>query len=145
MYWDPRFPRLLDDSTLRRMYADRTLPVVLGDVSCDIGGGIEWTVMATQNDEPAFVYDPATREATVGVTGEGVAIMAVDNLPCALPRDASFDFSRALAPYIRPFFAARYADGVGGLPTALQNAVVVAGGSLTPRHEGLARFLGAVT
>ncbi len=141
IYWDARFPRILDDSTLRRMYADGTLPPVLGDVSCDIDGGIEWTVMATQNDEPAFVYDPATRKATVGVTGEGVAIMSVDNLPCALPRDASFDFSRALIPYVRTFYEATYSDGVAGLPLALQNAVVVAGGKLTPRHQGLARFL----
>jgi alpha-aminoadipic semialdehyde synthase len=143
LYWDARFPRLLDDSTLRRMHGDKTLPVALGDVACDIDGGIEWTVMATQNDEPAFVYDPATRKATVGVEGDGVAIMSVDNLPCALPRDASFDFSRALIPFIRAFYEARYDGGVGGLPPALQNAVVVAGGKLTPRHEGLAKFLPA--
>lgn len=142
-YWDARFPRLLDDSTLRRMYANGTLPAALGDVACDIDGGIEWTVMATQNDEPAFVYDPATRRATVGVAGEGVAIMSVDNLPCALPRDASFDFSRALVPFIRSFFEARYEGGVGGLSPALQNAVVVAAGKLTPRHQGLAKFLPA--
>jgi len=141
LYWDARFPRLLDDSTLRRMYRDRTLPVALGDVACDIDGGIEWTVMATQNDEPAFVYDPATGKATVGVTGEGVAIMSVDNLPCALPRDASFDFSRALVPFIRSFFGTRYEHGIGALPAALQSAVVVAAGKLTPRHQGLSRFL----
>lgn len=144
LYWDARFPRLLDDSTLRRMFHDRTLPVALGDVACDIDGGIEWTVMATQNDEPAFVYDPATRRATVGVTGEGAAIMSVDNLPCALPRDASFDFSRALVPFIRAFYEARYEGGVGGLSPALQNAVVVAAGKLTPRHQGLEKFLPAV-
>jgi hypothetical protein len=60
LYWDERFPRILDASTLKRMYANGTLPPVLGDVACDIDGGIEWTVMATQNDAPAFVYDPAT-------------------------------------------------------------------------------------
>ncbi len=141
LYWDARFPRLLDDSTLRRMHANGTLPTVLGDVACDIDGGIEWTVLATQNDEPAFVYDPATRAATVGVNGDGVAIMAVDNLPCALPRDASLDFSRALIPFVRTFFGARFHAGVDELPAALQHAVVVAGGALTPRHQGLARFL----
>lgn len=141
LYWDARFPRLLDDSTLRRMHENGTLPTALGDVACDIDGGIEWSVMATQNDQPAFVYDPATRQATVGVEGPGAAIMAVDNLPCALPRDASLDFSRALAPFIRAFFLARYEGGVGALPPALQNAVVVAAGKLTPRHQGLARFL----
>lgn len=141
LYWDERFPRLLDDSTLRRMYANKTLPPVLGDVACDIRGGIEWTVMATENDAPTFIYDPAKGTATVGVEGEGVAIMSVDNLPTALPRDASVDFSKALIPYVRAFFRANLNEGVGSLPTALQNAVVVAGGKLGPRHQGLARFL----
>jgi hypothetical protein len=67
--------------------------------------------------------------------------MSVDNLPTALPRDASVDFSQALRPYVRTFFESDLRHGVGGLSPALQNAVVVAGGRLTPRHQGLARFL----
>jgi alpha-aminoadipic semialdehyde synthase len=141
LYWDERFPRILDDSTARRLWASGVLPPVIGDVACDIRGGVEWTVMATENDAPAFVYDPSTGAATVGVEGRGVAIMAVDNLPTALPRDASVDFSRALMPYVRTFFEADLREGVEGLPPALQNAVVVAGGRLTPRHQGLSRFL----
>jgi hypothetical protein len=140
-YWDERFPRVLDDSTLRRMYANGTLPEVLGDVACDIDGGIEWTVMATQNDEPTFVYNPKTKGAKVGVDGEGVAIMSVDNLPTALPRDASVDFSKALIKVIRPFFKANLRDGLGALTPAQQNAVVVAAGKLGPKHTGLQRFL----
>ncbi len=141
LYWDERFPRILDDGTARRMYAQETLPPVIGDVACDIRGGIEWTLIATENDAPTFVYDPATGAGTVGVEGRGVAIMSVDNLPTALPRDASVDFSRALIPYVRSFFGADLRDGVASLPAALQNAVVVAGGRLSPRHQGLARFL----
>jgi saccharopine dehydrogenase (NAD+, L-lysine forming) len=140
-YWDERFPRVLDDSTLRRMYANGTLPEVLGDVACDIDGGIEWTVMATQNDEPTFVYNPKTKGAKVGIDGEGVAIMSVDNLPTALPRDASVDFSKALIKVIRPFFKANLRDGLGALTPAQQNAVVVAAGKLGPKHTGLQRFL----
>ena len=140
-YWDERFPRVLDDSTLRRMYANGTLPEVLGDVACDIDGGIEWTVMATQNDEPTFVYNPKTKGAKVGVDGEGVAIMSVDNLPTALPRDASVDFSKALIKVIRPFFKANLRDGLDALSPAQQNAVVVAAGKLGPKHTGLQRFL----
>ncbi len=144
LYWDQRFPRLLDDSTLWRMYRNKTLPTVLGDVACDIRGGIEWTGLATQNDDPAFVYDPTEERASVGVGGDGVAIMSVDNLPTALPRDASVDFSRALAPFMRAFFGASFANGsVADLPLALRTAVVVACGHLTPRHADLARFIGS--
>jgi alanine dehydrogenase len=123
------------------MYANGTLPEVLGDVACDIDGGIEWTVMATQNDEPTFVYNPKTKGAKVGVDGDGVAIMSVDNLPTALPRDASVDFSKALIKVIRPFFKANLRDGLGALTPAQQNAVVVAAGKLGPKHTGLQRFL----
>jgi saccharopine dehydrogenase (NAD+, L-lysine forming) len=141
LYWDERFPRLLDDSTLRRMFAQETISPVIGDIACDIKGGVEWTVLATQNDEPSFVYDPVTNTHKLGVEGRGVAIMSVDNLPTALPRDASVDFSKALHPYVRTFFNARLGSGVGELPAALQSAVVVAGGRLTPKHQGLSRFL----
>ncbi len=141
VYWDERFPRLLDDSTSRWMFMHETLPTVIGDIACDIKGGVEWTVMATQNDAPAFVYDPVTSSYKVGVEGRGVAIMSVDNLPTALPRDASVDFSKSLISYVRTFFNANLSGGVGELPAALQSSVVVAGGRLTPKHQGLARFL----
>lgn len=140
-YWDERFPRVLDASTLSRMYANGTLPPVIGDVACDIDGGVEWTVMATQNDEPTFIFNPATRHGHVGITGDGVAIMSVDNLPTALPRDASVDFSKALIKVIRPFFRADLKGGLDALTPAQQNAVVVAAGQLGPKHQGLARFL----
>jgi alpha-aminoadipic semialdehyde synthase len=141
-YWDARFPRLLDASALRRAFADGTIPLVLGDIACDIGGGIEWTVRATDNDAPAFVYDPHDGSARIGVLGAGVAVMAVDNLPCALSREASEEFSRALLPFVRPIFLARLERGpLDALPAALQSAVIVAAGRLTPRHAKLAAHL----
>lgn len=141
LYWDERFPRLLDDATARRLYRANALPPVIGDVACDLRGGVEWTVMATSNESPAFVYDPATQRPTLGVEGPGVAIMSVDNLPTALPRDASGDFSRAVSPYVRTFFRSGLTEGLNDIPTSLRPAVIVAGGHLTPRHQGLARYL----
>lgn len=140
-YWDERFPRVLDASTLSRMFANGTLPPVIGDVACDIDGGVEWTVMATQNDEPTFIYDPEKKTATVGVAGDGVAIMSVDNLPTALPRDASVDFSKALIQVVRPYFRADLTGALDALTPAQQNALVVAAGKLGPNHQGLQRFL----
>lgn len=141
LYWDERFPRFLDESTARRAWANGTLPTVIGDVACDLRGGIEWTVLATENDSPAFVYDPSTGRATIGVDGDGVAIMSVDNLPTALPRDASVDFSKALVPYVRTFFDRAPGAALETLPKSLQTAVVVSSGALTERHKGLAKYL----
>jgi alpha-aminoadipic semialdehyde synthase len=138
-YWDAPFPRVLDASAARRMLDNGTLPWVLADLACDLRGGIEWTVRTTESDAPAFVFDPKRERATVGLQGDGVAIVAVDNLPCALPRDASADFSRALAPFVRTFFRADAgAPGAGGLPPALHTAVVAARGALTDAHRHLA-------
>ena len=86
-------------------------------------------------------FAQAVADPWQAAAGEGVAIMSVDNLPTALPRDASVDFSKALIKVIRPFFKANLRDGLGALTPAQQNAVVVAAGKLGPKHTGLQRFL----
>ena len=63
-YWDERFPRVLDDSTLRRMYANGTLPEVLGDVACDIDGGIESDLRSLKEGLP---FDGIMRGFPIGV------------------------------------------------------------------------------
>ena len=97
IYWDARYPRLISKAYLRELFGGGKPRLrVIGDISCDIEGSIECTVRATEPDEPVFVYNPHTGEATDGYQGDGVVVMAVDILPSELPRDASDDFSRVL-------------------------------------------------
>ena len=42
----------------------RSRPLLMvADVSCDIGGSVEFLLQSTTLDQPFFVYDPLTRKA----------------------------------------------------------------------------------
>lgn len=140
--WQPEAPRLLDVAELAKL-ADRGRLVLVADLSCDIEGGIEATVRATTSDDPVFVYDPATRAAQPGFEGPGVAVLAVDNLPCEFPRDASESFSAALVGFVGPLAAADFRAPFEGLelPDELRSAVVAHRGQLAPRFAHLAEAL----
>lgn len=135
MYWDERAPRLVSRQDL---FAAGRLQMI-ADLSCDIDGGVEATVRSTTPDDPVFVYDPATGSAPSGFKGPGVAVLAVDHLPCELPLDASRSFSDALEPWIAQV-AAFVADGVE-LPPAWQRALIADRGGLTPPHTWLQEYL----
>ncbi len=92
-FWQPGGPMIVDreqlQDPLRRVE-------VIADISCDIGQPVASTVRASTIAEPIYGYDPSTgTECAVGQAGS-VAVMAVDNLPCELPRDASTAFGRDL-------------------------------------------------
>lgn len=92
-FWRPGGPMIVDreqlQDPLRRVE-------VIADISCDIGQPVASTVRASTIAEPFYGYDPSTgTECAVGQAGS-VAVMAVDNLPCELPRDASTAFGRDL-------------------------------------------------
>ncbi|HOX25013.1 MAG TPA: hypothetical protein PLL30_04535 [Candidatus Krumholzibacteria bacterium] len=142
-YWTARYPRLVTRQWARENRDPRLQAI--GDISCDIEGGIELTLEATLPDEPSFTYDPDTDSITLGVSGGGPAIMAVDNLPCELSREASEYFSKVLrsrVPLIaRCDWSADYADL--DLPPELKTAVITHRGELTPPYRYLERYLGA--
>ena len=103
IYWDERYPKLITREYLQQAWGAKQKPRlrVIGDVTCDIRGALESTVKATTPDKPAYVYDPATdREDDSAWTGPGPLVLAVDNLPCELPRDASESFSSALRGFV---------------------------------------------
>jgi alpha-aminoadipic semialdehyde synthase len=117
---------------------------VIGDISCDLRGSIEANVRITTPGDPIYVYDVGSGEAVSGVAGRGPVILAVDNLPCELPVDASQHFGDALLRFLpalarcdwsRPFDAL-------SLPDEIRRAVIVHRGRLTPRFAYLAELLG---
>jgi alpha-aminoadipic semialdehyde synthase len=75
-----------------------------------------------------------------GHTGQGIVVLAIDNLPCELPRDSSTFFSHQLAPLLPDVLRADYSQPLerSGLPSILQKAVIVYNGSLTESY----RYLG---
>ncbi len=135
MYWDERAPRLVSRDELREPGQLQ----MIADLSCDIDGGVQATVRSTTPDDPIYVYDPESGQAVSGFTGPGVAVLAVDHLPCELPLDASRSFSDALEPWIPAL--ARFAQSREPLPAPWRDAVIVDAGELTPAHAHLVRAL----
>jgi alpha-aminoadipic semialdehyde synthase len=145
IYWDERYPRLVTKDWARESYtAGQSARLqVIGDISCDIEGSIELTVRTTTPDAPGFVYDPATDTAREGVVGAGPVVMAVDNLPCELPREASDHFSRVLREMVPDLARADWTADFAELPLppSLKRAVIVHKGRLTPPYTYLQQHL----
>lgn len=75
---------------------------VVADISCDIDGPVACTLRASTIDEPFYGYDPRTEAECEATDPAGITVMAVDNLPCELPRDASEGFGRDLMEHVIP-------------------------------------------
>lgn len=142
IYWEPRYPRLVTKAGLKALFSRRDAPRlrVIGDITCDIEGAIECTLRATTPQQPVFVYDPFEDRITPGVQGTGPVVLAIDNLPCELPKDASMAFSQGLKDYLPvlaradltvPFERVK-------LPPSLKRAMIVYRGNLTPGYQYLA-------
>lgn len=145
IYWDTRYPRLLTKAWLRKHSAGGERPKlqVVGDISCDINGSIECTEIATTSDHPAFVYNPASDKIQEGCEGEGLVVVAVDNLPAEVPRDSSQAFSQSLIPFIPAIIQADYTQPYLklNLPPEIKKAVICHQGLLTPEYGYLAQHL----
>jgi alpha-aminoadipic semialdehyde synthase len=145
IYWDSRYPRFVTKEYLRRLYGEEKQPRlrVIGDISCDVEGAVECTLRATDSGNPVFVYDPFKDEAIDGVAGTGPVVLAVDNLPCELPRESSADFSRALKDFVPRIAKADYSVPFEkcDLPPEIKKAVIAYRGELAPDYRYLEKFL----
>lgn len=144
IYWSEKYPRLLSKNYVKQLLEseDEIRLKIIGDISCDIEGGIEPTITTTEPDNPVFIYNPFSDEATSGVEGRGIAILAVDNLPCELPRESSTNFSETLMPFIPLIAKADFNKSFTelDLPPMVKNAVIVYQGELTPNYKYIQEF-----
>ena len=140
-YWTEKYPKHLDQA---RMLANKDkLPLVVGDISCDINGSLECTTKASDIDTPAFTYDVDKATSTDGITSDGISVMSIDNLPCELSLDASQHFSRVLKDYMENLMTVdleKPFESCGLIPE-LSRAVIVYNGKLTPAYQYLQTFL----
>jgi len=108
---------------------------VVADISCDIDGPVAATLRSTTIENPIFGYDPKTEKETDYLAPNAIAVMAVDNLPCELPIDASDGFGEHFSKYIIPAFFNGDADGI------LERAQMTFKGKLTPKYTYLQDFV----
>lgn len=145
IYWGPKSPRILTNADAADIWGPEKSPrlKVVGDISCDIEGGIEFTMKETRPDDPVYVCDPVTKSITSGVEGPGPVVMAVDNLPCELPAESSEVFSNALIPFMPALLDLQLNVPFeeSHLPETLKKATIVWCGELTPDYAYLKEHL----
>ncbi|KAB5488213.1 MULTISPECIES: NAD(P)-dependent oxidoreductase [Flagellimonas] len=108
---------------------------VVADISCDIDGPVATTLRASTIADPIYGYNPWTETETDFKKEGAIAVMAVDNLPCELPRDASNGFGEAFSKYVIPAFFNGDVDGI------LQRARMTQNGKLTERYAYLQDYV----
>ncbi|MBC5993830.1 NAD(P)-dependent oxidoreductase [Pontibacter cellulosilyticus] len=135
-YWDPRAPKLFTEEDTRQ--PDFKIDTI-ADITCDVDGSIPTTKRATTIPDPAYDYNPETGELEAPYSRkDNITIMAVDNLPCELPRNASREFGRHLIDHVFPHYFNGDKDGV------LERATIAKGGKLTERYSYLQDYANGV-
>jgi alanine dehydrogenase len=131
-FWDPDSPVFMTPDDMKE--PDFKMQVI-ADVSCDIDGPIPSTLKASTIADPFYGYDPETGQEADAFDPRNITIMAVDNLPGELPRNASEDFGKALLDNVLPSLLGEDREGI------IERATVAKNGKLTPQFSYLQDYL----
>ena len=107
---------------------------VIADITCDIDGSVPTTIRSSTIAQPFYGYNPKTDKENVSFNKDTICVMAVDNLPCELPRDASDDFGKDLMERVLPFL---FKDDVDQI---IERASICKEGKLTSNFEYLSDY-----
>jgi len=107
----------------------------VADISCDINGPVASTIRPSTITDPIYGYNPKTEKEVNFKDKDAIVVMAVDNLPCELPKDASEGFGEMFLENVIPAFFNNDKDGV------LQRAKMTENGKLTPRFSYLQDYV----
>lgn len=145
IYWDTMYPKLVTRKYLKENYESGAgLPLkVIGDITCDIGGSIECNMSETDSGNPVYVYDPIKEDIQYGTEGNGPVVLAVDNLPCELPKESSTVFSTVLKEFIPALLKTDFSLDFNrvNLPAELKQATILYNGEFTPDFEYMREFI----
>ena len=108
---------------------------IVADVSCDVNGPIACTLRSSTIAEPLYGYLPSEDKEVDVFHPAAIVVMAVDNLPCELPKDASEGFGEMFMEHVIPAFFNGDKDGI------LQRAKITENGKLTPRFSYLQDYV----
>ena len=133
-FWDHRSPVLFRRED---MLQDNFSIKVIADITCDIEGSIPSTKQPSTIADPVYDYD-ATHDRvaeTLFQDKSHVSVMAVDNLPSELPRDASASFGDSLLEHVLPSL-------LGDTdPAVVQRATITQEGRLTEGYQYLTNYV----
>ncbi len=144
-YWETRYPKFVTWENLNELFSREANPRLsaIADITCDVNGSVECNVKSTGSGMPAYRVFPLQGTTEDGHVGDGIILLAVDNLPAELPKDASEFFSRNLTPFVPGIMTADFTKPLNesGLPEEIKRAVIVYNGKLTEDFEYLKEAL----
>ncbi len=108
---------------------------VVADISCDVNGPIACTLRSSTIAEPIYGYWPGENKEVDVFHPAAIVVMAVDNLPCEIPKDASEGFGEQFMEHVIPAFFNGDKDGI------LERAKITEKGKLTPRFSYLQDYV----
>lgn len=131
-FWSNKAPRFYSREDM--LSPDFRISVI-ADISCDLDGPIPSTLRSSTIADPFYGYDPKTGTETAPFETGSITVMAVDNLPCELPRDASTEFGNLLSKDIIPLLVK------GDDEKILANATIAENGRLTEKFLYLTDYV----
>jgi len=108
---------------------------VIADISCDIDGPVASTIRSSTIENPIYGYNKISEQEVDFKQSDAIAVMAVNNLPCELPKDASEDFGNEMLEKILPSLINGDNDQI------IENATICRDGDLTPNFEYLRDYI----
>jgi ABC-type uncharacterized transport system YnjBCD substrate-binding protein len=110
---------------------------VIADVTCDIApeSSVPSTLEASTIAAPVYGYNPETQQIEVPYQPNVIDVMAIDNLPNELPRDASEFFGKQFIENILSELL-HYEDSA-----IMENATLTKQGKLTPMFDYLKDYV----
>jgi hypothetical protein len=108
---------------------------LVADISCDVDGPVASTLRASTIANPFYGYDAQTEKEVAFNSPNAITVMAVDNLPCELPKDASEGFGEMFLENVIPAFFNNDERHI------LKRAKITQHGKLTERFSYLQDFV----
>ena len=132
-FWDPKAPVLFER---KEILSDDFKITVIADITCDIEGSIPCTKRPSTIEAPIYDYNPCDDQIENPLSDEAnITVMAVDNLPCELPRDASANFGNDLVEKVLPEILGNDSMGI------IQRATIAKNGKLSGRFTYLQEYV----
>ena len=131
-YHNPKAPKLITLDDIKN--PDFNVHVI-ADISCDINGPIASTIRPSTIENPTYGFHKEKLVECDFLDENALAVMAVDNLPCELPRDSSEMFGEMFLKYVIPSFFNNDQDNI------LKNSKITSEGSLTDRFSYLSDYI----
>lgn len=143
IFWDIKYPRLITKECIKEKYDKKFKLQVIGDISVDLNGSIEFTEKVTTPDNPIYLYDPIRDNIIDGYMGSGIVVMAIDNLPCEIPLESSEFFSDSIYKFIPSIMKADFSVDFNklNLPVEIKKAVILYQGKLTKDYQYINKYL----